>query len=294
MWLLALPLPCQPGRQLPTALSRNGKPFPPGILSHKLPGRLCSGMEVPGRTKRAHHTLERGQLEAETQPGAWPAGSRSRRCPSPDPSAPRGGITVHPTARSGCPSPCRPGSGHSSLHTSSRSAGNSPHQRWPPADRSAPGKCRTVLRWERTWGCRCLAPKTPAGNEKRTEALAPSAGSSARAVPGRTAEPDSSTCTLQCTLPSSARPFTLALGRQQRAGAPISAPGVEGEVSPHFPYLPQGPFGSEPACHTRGWASPKEWATPGGGRKWLCGAANPRKTSANSSSFGCHSLSHRR
>lgn len=78
------------------------------------------------------------------------------------PSAPRAGITVHPTAGWGCPSLCRPGSGRSSPRTSSRSAGNSPRRQWPPAGRSAPGKRHTAPRWERAWGCCCPAPKTPA------------------------------------------------------------------------------------------------------------------------------------
>ena len=112
----------------------------------------------------------------------------SEGCPSPEPL----GITVRPSSGPRCPSPHRPGSGRNSPRTSSRSAGNTPRQKWPPAGRSAPGRRRTARRWERTWGCGCPAPKTPAGREQRAEAPTPAAGSGAGAVPGISTEPSSS------------------------------------------------------------------------------------------------------
>lgn len=226
-----------------------------------IPGCLYLGTEGPGRTKSACHTSE------GTAQSSSPARGSKQGVSQPSLSL---GIIVHPTAGSGCPSrQCGPDSGHSSPRTSSHSAGNSPHLQWPPAGPSVPDKRRTAPRWEHGWGCCCPAPQTPAGREQHAEALAPSAGSSARATPGTSAEPGSSAGTLPGT-------FTLAVGWWQRTGAPISAL-AGGEVSPGFPFLPERPLGSRPAWHACGSGSPKEQAARGGWKKIALWSSRPQE-----------------
>lgn len=111
------------------------------------------------------------------------------------------------------------------------------------------------------------------------------------AVPGPRLVPVQSLAAARAPCPSPrAGAFTLAAGWWRRTGAAISAP-VVGEVSPGFPFLPEGPLGSRPAWHACGWGSPKDQAAPGSWKKTALWSSRPQENLCQQLH---HRLSHRR
>lgn len=294
MWLL----PCQAGSQLPTALMRKGKLFPPGIQSYKLP--WCLGMEVPGRTGWAHHTSERGQLEAAAQHRTLPACSRKQevsqsRAPQPcevaSLSIPL--LAQHVLLRAGQVAVvvllAPPHAAQEIVLVSNGLQQVGLHQANVVQLRggSAPGGPAAPLH-KHLWG--------ESSAQKYSHPLQ-------AAVPGPCpARAHERRAWQQCMHPAVLRAALPALllgrepscrlwvgGRGQGLPSPLQQRKVKFlQISPPSQKAHLAPKQCVAGASLRN--RPHHVAE----RKRLCGAADPRKTSANSSSSGCHSLSHRR